>query len=38
MAQHAEEQRARFRDIAQRLRQMTAGVAQMAQAWWSRCR
>ena len=31
MAQHAEKERARLRDIAQRLGQMAAGVAQMAQ-------
>ena len=31
MAEHAQEQRARFRDVTQRLRQMAARVAQMAQ-------
>ena len=31
MAEHAQEQRTRFRDIAQRLRQMAARMAQMAQ-------
>ena len=31
MAQHTKKERARLRDIAQRLGEMTAGVAQMAQ-------
>ena len=32
MSEHAQEQRTRFRDIAQRLRQMAARMAQMAQS------